>query len=344
MSQISKESRKVFSKNVSVSITIGLLAGLLITAITLLNFLSSIAGFVAFCLLAIPVIFACHLSYAAVTLGLDVKLSSFFIYFRQYFSYGFVGVFRLIRAALLTLAVLVGSLITCGLIASIVFFRINPDGFAEVVNAFYDYAYLGSDTYTLNELLSMNGGILTMFILISIVPTYVISSLFFIYKVSLRSLNIYFRMNVPKFNPMIVKAIEDHFYYINKWKVKRDFFKENWFILIIVLLFAAGGIVLGINLLSDPTQVANLAVSTMALSSILFFPIYFYNMHGIYSKYEIEFKKSSLEISKKIYEKVKNDYEMMGKDMEQEKEEFEKAINELEEESKENDDENNRYE
>lgn len=340
MSQISKEARKTFSNNVSISIVIGLFAGLLITAVTLLNFLSSFLGFIGFCLLILPIIFACHLAYAALALNIEVRLSSLFHYFKQYYSYSFIGVFRILKCALKALAVLVGSLVTFGVISSAILYRINPDGFTEVVNAFYDYAYLQSDTYTLAELLELNGGLLSLFILITTVPTYVISSIFLIYKISLKSLNIYFRMNMPKFNPLVVKTIEDHFYATNKWKVKKDFFANNWYIFIILLIFAAGGIVLGINLLTDPTQVANLAVSFMALSSILFFPIYFYKMHGIYMKYEIDYKKSSLEVSKRLYEKIKADYEMMGKQMGEEKDEFEKAIKSLEEESNPTDNDN----
>lgn len=344
MSQVSKEAKKVFSKNATMSITIGLFAGLVVTAVTLLNFLSFLLGFIGFCFISLPLIFGCHLAFAALALGMDVKFSALFYYFRQYYSFSFNGVFRVVKSALKALAVFVGALFTCGIISSAILLKINPDGFSEVINAFYDYSFLGSDTYTINDLFAMNGGLLSIFMLSTLIPTYLSSSIFFVYKLSLKSLNVYFRMNVPKFNPMIVRAIEDHFYSLNKWKIKKDFFKNNWFIPLLMLAFAAGGIVLGINVLTDPTQVANISISFMALSSIVFFPIYFYIMHGIYSKYEIDYKKSSLEISKRIYERVKFDYEAMGKEMEQEKEEFEKVINSLEEESKEDNDENSSQE
>lgn len=339
MSQISKEAYKTFKNNASLSIVIGILAALVITAVSLLNFLTPVLGFIGFCLISIPMIFGCHLAYAALALGIDVKLSALFRYFRQYYSFSFSNCFRVLKCSLKALGVLVASLVTCGFIVSIILFKINPDGFVETINAFYDYYTLASDTYTYNEIMAMNGGLFTTFIMCSEIPSFIIATLFLAYKISSKSLNVYFRMNMPKFNPMIVKAIEDHFYSINKWKIKRDILGNNWSALVFALLFAAGGIVLGIFVINNPLYVANVAVSFIALSCIVFFPIYFYKMHGIYIKYDIDYKKSSLEISKRIYERIKNDYEMMGKEME-DKEEFEKVINDLEEESNSNNDEN----
>lgn len=335
MKKISKEVTKVFAENAGISIIIGILAGLIITAISLLNFLSSFLCLVAFCLLGIPLLFACHLAYAAIAMGIELNMSTMLNYLKQYYSYSYFGVFRIVKALLKAMLALLICIFLFGMISTAILYRLDSAGFNEAINAFYEYSYLGEEAYSFSEIMTMNNGILSKFLLIAIVPSFALSTMYFSYKLGLKSMNIYFRIGVPKMNLYLVRSIEDQVYAKNKWSIKKDLFSYNWFVIPLMIVFAVGGAVLGFFNFEDPSQVAFLSVSFIALSSVIYFPIYFYRMHGLYSKYELEYKKNTLDVTKKLYEKIVAQSEFN----ELQKEEFKQTLDELENEENENSEE-----
>lgn len=300
-----------FKKNAGSYFAVGILCGLFLALLALLSFIDIVVFVATIPFLALPFIFACHISCYYLEASQPITVSSFWRYFFGYFRPQFRGCFRGIRSFLLSLAFYLAGLVATYLILYAVFRAHYGVVFTDAMN---DLAtrYM-SNEYTYEELyflLEENGNLLLTFITyVSSFPV-IVAVTYFMSSILYASLSIYYRTNVVGAVPSLIRLAINNTYSIHRHTIKKDWLKLNWPLLLLPLL---GG-VLGATIYFLVVKDINLLFPIMTIAAVtplmFFLPFYFANMEILYHRYQNAFKEGNKMAVETILARIQNSIEL----------------------------------
>lgn len=288
-----------FKKHIGGALAITFLCSFVATLSVLLSFFLQQVWYLVFFFVAIPIFFVGHATSISMLLGQPINLKNTFTFFGKYFNLSFFGCYKVLRSLLKTIGCYFAIIVTVLFVFTFVLRFADPNfmtSVQEVMEAWTEYN-LGDSGITFNDILTMNGGLVEKYMLFVIFPSSIISSTYFIYNISINSLNIYLRMTFPSWNPRVISLIEKEFKFSNRWKVKKDNLLLNWPNYLLMLVFGVGGLIFGYYFANDFLLVENYGLLFIAISSLLFLPTYFFKMQCLFEKYEIRYKESALKVA-----------------------------------------------
>ena len=306
-----KKSFERFKKNAPSYIAIGLLCGLFISLLAMLSFVDGTIFLLTIPLFALPFIFASFIACYFLEANMPVNIGIFFRYYFGYFRPQFRGCFKGIKYFLLSLAVYMGGLMVAYLVGCYVFWRIHGDVFQSSLEAFIiDYLNNRTGYDELIARLEENDGLLLTFITyisaFPIIPAFI----FFVYGTSFSSLSIYYRSNITAAAPSLIRLGINNAYAIKGRKMRKDWFKLNWPMLVLPVLGSALALLLYFLFINNISFLSAIIILGCVASLLFFLPFYFPNMETIYHRYEIAFKEGNKKAIEMILARIQSSIEL----------------------------------
>ena len=301
---------------------LGLTTGILIAAIIAIDLLVPGLVIITFPFIILPLIFSATMQHLMVHHGANITLTgsfrSFFLYFRQ----AFFGSFNYVISLLKAIIIFIGVELTVSFTASFFFQAFSKD-FVDAMN--YMYAVLETNDVTMETLegvLTMNNGILAVYLSIIVVPAFFIAILFLIYFISRYSVSIYMRFRARAINSRFVRFVYSDVVKRKRGEMLKDYLSLNWPLFLLLIIGFAGGAVLGFYWQHDFITMLTCGMVLGAFLSSFFLPFYFPNQEALFDKYEVDFKNGANNIAQMLVKNIQNDIEIS----QEEKERLEKAI------------------
>ena len=283
-----------FKKNASSYIAVGIFSSLFIILAATLSFLDVSISLLTIPLMVLPFLFASHVACFYLEVKQPINVSSVSRYFFGFFNPQFRSSFRGIRAFLTSLAVYFGVMIFAYVLCYGIYQRVYGETFITSFKNLLN-VYMSNETSyddlmaTLNE---NNGLLLTFFIYVTTIPL-PFAVLWFIYSISFASVSIYYRLNIRAAAASLIRLAINATYLKCKSKMRADWFKLNWPLLVLSLLGSVIGGLIALFFIED----VNFLPAIVSLGSVallfLFLPFYFANMEVIYCRYEQAFKEGN---------------------------------------------------
>lgn len=321
-----------FKKNSSSYLAVGILCGLFLILVASLSLINETLFIIAVPLLALPFLFASHISCYYLEAGQPINLSNFFRYFFGFFRPQFRGSFRGIRSFLLSLAIYVGGMVVFYFIFYFIFRsyygRVFDDSIVKLMKTYLDDEATYSSIFSVLE--ENNGLLLTFIIYISAFPI-PFAFTFFVYSISYASLSIYYRANMSiNAGPALLRLAISNTYSRYGRSIKKAWFKLNWPVLVIPTVGAAIGATIFFLLIDDVTFLPALITLGTITFFIFFLPFYFPNMEVLYHRYVNTFKEGNQMAVEAILARIQNSIELS----EEERRNLEQSFNDQDEEEK----------
>ena len=283
-----------FKKNVSSYISVGIFAGLFLILGATLSFVDASIVILAIPLLVMPFLFASHVACYFLEANQQVNISSVSRYFFGFFRPQFRGSFRGIKSFLISLAVYFGFMILAYVIFYSIFRNIYGEPFVEQFRNVLVLYSSNDATYEdlLNALHENNDLLLTFFIYVSTTPV-PFAVIWFIYSISFNSLSIYYRLNLRSGAVGLIRLALNATYSRYRNKMRADWFKLNWPLLVLSLVGSIVGGLIAYFLIKDILYFTAIVTLGSVGLLFLFLPLYFSNMEVIYMQYESAFKEGN---------------------------------------------------
>ena len=296
-----------FKKSAPSYLAVGILCGLFMALLAMLSFIDTAIFLLTIPLFALPFLFASFIACYYLEGGFPVNISSFFRYYFGYFRPQFRGCFKGIKYFLLALACYMGGLMVAYLVACYIFFRKYGTAFQDSLEALiFDYLQNNLSYEEIYAHLETNDGMLLTFMTyvtaFPIVPGY----LMFIYGTSFSSLSIYYRTNAATTAPSLIRLAVNQTYVENGRKMRKDWFKLNWLLLVLPLLGAGVAIAIYFLLINNPSYLSPIIMLGCSIPYIFFLPFYFPNMEVLYHHYQHSFKDGSAKAIKMVLNRIQN--------------------------------------
>lgn len=306
-----KNSFERFKKNAPSYIAVGLLCGLFILMLSLLSFVDSTVFLLTIPFFALPFLFASFIACYFLEAQMPVNIGIFFRYYFGYFRPQFRGCFKGIKYFLLSLAVYMGGLMVAYLIGCYVFWKIHGNVFQSSLEGFIiDYLYNNLSYDDMIARLEENNGMLLTFITyvssFPIIPAFI----FFIYGTSISSLSIYYRANINGAAPSLIRLGINNAYLNKGRKMRKDWFKLNWPLLVLPLVGSAIGVLIYFLFINNINFLGPIIILSCVASLLFFLPFYFPNMETIYHRYEIAFKDGNKRAIEMILARIQSSIEL----------------------------------
>ena len=306
---------------------LGLTTGILIAAILAIDLLVPTLCIFTFPLIILPIIFAGSLQHVVLNTQGQITMSSSLRAFGLYYRPDFFGCFSYFISLLKSILSFLIIELAISSVTSYIFMYLVP-GFSDTVNHFMEILESGSlEIESLNELLEMNGGILFIYSLIVILPSFAFAVIFFIYNISRNSLNIYYRLHTRAANGRLVRYIYKDVVRRNRMRMFKDYLSLNWPLYLILLFGMGGGAAGGFFWTQDLITIITCMLVGGAFLSSFFLPFYFGNQEALYDAYVEEFKISTNNVSQFFLRNLQANIEMT----QEEKERLEKSLQNMEE-------------
>ena len=321
---------KRFKNNASSYIAVGVLCGLFLVLVSLLSFIDVAIFMIGVAVLALPFLFASYVSCYFLEANQQITIGAFFRYYFGFFSPQFRSSFRGIISFLKSLAVYFGALVVLYLVLFLVFRNYYGESFLETLT-YLVAQYSGGASYEelFNVLYDKDGMLLTFMTYVSGFPI-PLALAFFLYSISFNSLSVYYRLNVSGASPAMLRLGVANTYANHRHKMRKDWFKLNWLILVLPVLGAGLGALVYFLLVNSILFLVPCLVIGAMFSLIFFLPFYFPNMEVLYHRYENAFKEgnkiavetvlSRIQTSIELSEEEKRSLEASFKDDEEKKE------------------------
>lgn len=303
-------SFKRFKSNMSSYIAVGVFCALLFVLVSTLSFIDKFIALIAVPLLALPFLFASHISCYLLEMNQPITPGAFFRYYSSFYSPQFRSSFRVLISFLKTLAVYFIALTVSGIIMFIVFYNINGALFTESINAVIR-EYMNGMTYEeLIELLNENDGILLTYIAyVTAMPIPFAITAFF-YFISFSSIAIYYRANVNIGAPSLLRLAIANTYEKVRHSMRKDWLKLNWPLLALLFVGSVSSGLICIFVFKKIAFMSPAFVIGAFILLIFFLPFYFPNMEVLYHRYENSFKEGNKKAIQIILERIQNSIEL----------------------------------
>ena len=282
-----------FKNNKTSYIAVGVLCALFLILAATLSFIDELVFILAIPLIALPFLFASHISCYLLEAGEPITVRAFFHYFISFFRMQFRGSFRGITSFLKSLAVY-------GAIMVISYFVLYFVYQAQYGDAFYSAAanliekYLNGASYEeLISVLDENDGMMLTFIsYVSAIPLpFAITG--FIYWISFNSISLYYRANVNNGAPSLLRLAIANSYARYRRSMRKDWFRLNWLILVLPLVGSGFAALIYFLLIKNALLLGPMLTVGAFIPLLFFLPFYFPNMEVLYHRYENVFKEGN---------------------------------------------------
>lgn len=304
-------ARGRFKKNAPSYLAVGILCGLFMALLAMLSFIDGSIFLLSVPIFALPFLFASFVACYSLEIDLPINFSAFFRYYFAYFRPQFRGCFKGIKYFLLALAFYMGGIMVAYLIFCFVFFQKYGVTFQNALESlFVDYL---NNNLTYEEIyshLEENDGLLLTFITyvysFPIIPGFI----FFIYGTSFSSLSIYYRSNTAPAAPSLIRLAINQTYIDKGRKMRRDWFKLNWPLLVLPLIGSAVGAIIYFLFINNTLFLTPIIFLGCSVSLIFFLPFYFPNMEALYHRYQLAFKEGNARAVKMVLNRIQSSIDL----------------------------------
>lgn len=300
-----------FKKNAFSYIMVGLLCGFFLVLLAMLALVDETIFLLTIPFFALPFIFASFIACYYLEANQPITVSAFFRYYFGYFRPQFRGCFKGIKYFLLSLAIYFGGLMVAYLVCFYMFRQAYGDTFQTSIEALISN-YL-STNMTYEEILiqlEKNDGLLLTFITyvssFPIIPAFI----YFVYGTSFSSLSIYYRSSIANTTPSLIRLAVNNVYLSQGSKMRKDWFKLNWLIMVLPILGSAVAIAIYFLFINNPTFLNSIILLGCIISLLFFLPFYFPNMEVIYHRYTSSFKEGNKKAIKMVLERIQSSIEL----------------------------------
>ncbi|MBP5574759.1 MAG: hypothetical protein J6X50_03335 [Bacilli bacterium] len=300
-----------FKKNPSSYIAVGIFCGLFFILAATLSLIDVSFAMLAIPLIVLPFLFSSHVACYFLEANQPITISAISRYFFGFFRPQFRSSFRGIRSFLTSLAVYFGAMIVvyvfCYAYFKNAYGEVFTEAFKNISNIYFSYE--SSYAELLNAMNENGGMLLTFFIYVSTIPI-PFALLWFIYSISFSSLSIYYRLNVRTGSPSLIRLAVSATYSQFKKKMRSDWFKLNWPVLVLSLIGSIAGGLISYFLIED-ISFFPVIVTLGGVTLLLFFlPIYFANMEAMYDHYTAAFKDGNRIAVETILDRIQSSIDL----------------------------------
>ena len=282
-----------FKKNKVSYISVGILCALFLVLAATLSFIDELVFILAIPLIALPFLFASHISCYLLEVGEPITLKAFFHYYFSFFRMQFRGSFRGITSFLKSLAVYGSVMLISYFVLYFVFQAQYGETFlnaaASVVNKYLD----GASYEDLINMLNENDGMMLTFIsYVSAIPLpFAITG--FIYWISFNSISLYYRANINNGAPSLIRLAIANSYARYRRSMRKDWFRLNWLMLVLPLVGSSIAALIYFLLIKNALYLGPILTIGAFVPLLFFLPFYFPNMEVLYHRYENVFKEGN---------------------------------------------------
>ena len=299
-----------FKKNALSYVAVGLLCGLFLILVSILSFIDNLVFILAVPVLALPFLFASHVSCYLLEANEQITVGAFFRYFISFFRPQFRSSFRGFISFLKSLAVYCGILMVCYL----VFYLVYRNQYGSIFNNSVENLvnrYVNGMTY--EELVAAleenNGLLLTFMMYVSSIPMpFAITA--FIYLVSFSSLSIYYRANVNNGTPSLLRLGIANAYARYRRSMRKDWFKLNFLLIVLPIVGAIIASLLYFFVIKNIYYLSAVLTVGCFVPLLFFLPFYFSNMEVLYHRYEEVFKEGNHMAIETILRRIQTSIEL----------------------------------
>lgn len=298
-------SKQSYTSHPLNSWAIGVICGLFISVVCLIDLVYPSLTLIFIPFLALPMVFACIMMHFGLHFDNQVTSKGIFHFVGLYFSRSFRSSFRVVFSFLKAILFNIAILVVLGLIMYFSFLGVNgatfSEGFNQLASAIQNTDLLSSDYIAnIEAILSANNNLLYKFFFSIVIPTDCLTVVMFFYFASLSSLSIFARLALPDVNSNFVHAVMKNAVKKNRSSFYRCYFALNWPLYVCLLGGMTGGALITLNYIFDSATAVTIAVSSGFALASLFMPFYLNNMEAIYFLMEPEVKSSSVELSQQV--------------------------------------------
>ena len=299
-----------FKGNITSYIAVGVFCALFFVLLAVLSLIDEVAFIIAVPFLALPFLFASHISCYLLEAGEPIKIGSFFRYFISFFRPQFRGSFRGIISFLKVLAVYFTILVISYFSFYFAYRHIYGEAFTNAIG-YLNTIYLSGASYEeLVELLEENNRFLLTFIYyVSAVPIpFTIAA--YMYFISYSSISVYYRANINNGTPSLIRLAIASSYSRYGRSLKKDWLKLNWLIFVLPLVGSGLGALIYFLVIKDVTYLAPALTIGAFIPYLFFLPFYFPNMEVLYHRYENVFKEGNKMAIESLLERIQSSVEL----------------------------------
>lgn len=305
-----KASLDRFKKNMSSYIAVGILCALFLILVSALSIIDELLFFIAIPLVALPILFASHVNCYLLEANQPITTSSFFNAFLGFFRPQFRCSFKGIISFFFSLIIYVGLTVISYVVMYAIFKAHYGDYFLSALDKLATQ-YLAGDTYEeLAVILQENGGVLLTFISFVAALPLPFSIVTFMCLVSYNSISLYFRINMTSGAPSLMRLGISTTYRVNKKEMVKDWFKLNWWLILLPLLGALIAGIICVFGLKEYYLLPTFATIGLFIPLVFFLPFYFPNMEVLYHRYEESFKEGNVKAIEIILQRIQSSIDL----------------------------------
>ena len=307
---LASQSFARFKNNISSYIAVGVLCGLFFVLLTAFSILDEMILVIAVPVLALPFLFASHISCYLLSIGEPIRLRAFFHYFVSFFRPQFRGSFRGITSFLKSLAVYGILMIIIYFSFYLIYRQQYGELFLNSVNELVSQYLAGASYDELLVALKANDGLLLTFMMyVSALPLpFAIAT--FMGFISFNSISLYYRANINNGTPSLMRLAIANAYSRYRRSMRKDWFKLNWLIVVLPLVGSALSSLIYFFVVKDPLYLPPILNAGAFIPYIFFLPFYFANMEVLYIRYENVFKEGNKMAIEAFLERIQTSIEL----------------------------------
>ena len=299
-----------FKNNMASYILVGVFCALFFVLLATLSFIDEAAFILVVPFLALPFLFASHISCYFLEANEPIKIGSFFRYFITFFRPQFRGSFRGIISFFKTLAVYAVITLISYLVFYLAYRQMYGDTFINALNDLTTQYLDGLSYEELVELLEANDRFLLTFIYyVSAVPI-PFSIAAYMYFISYSSISVYYRANINNGTPSLMRLAIASSYSRYGRSLKKDWLKLNWLIFALPLIGSALGALICLLAIKNVLYLAPALTIGAFIPYLFFLPFYFPNMEVLYHRYENVFKEGNKMAIESLLERIQTSLEL----------------------------------
>ena len=299
-----------YKSSISGTWILGITTGLLIAAILAIDLVAPGVVVLSFPVLILPIVFAGMFQHVMLRKGENLTVLGSLRSFTLYFTGTFYGCFSVIISFLKTVLFFVIVEFFVSILVSTLFQLFSPAFVQTMVYLNELLEQAEATTTDLLKVLEMNGGILNIYLIVVLAPSFFLCVLFLLYNISRNSLTVYLRMHIKNSNPRFIKMIYNEVIRRNRFKMMGDYFLLNWPLYLLLFVGFAGGGVLGYFWKGDITVVLATGLTLGAILASFFLPFYFPNNEALYEKYEDQFRIGAATIANMLVKNLQQNIDL----------------------------------
>ncbi len=332
-SKLIQHARNTYKEAPLSSWILGLITGVVVTAIIALDLLVPALSFILFPFIIVPILFSATMQHVVLKTRDQLTFMSAVRGFGLYYSFEFRGVLRFMINLIKSILVFFIVEMTVSFIATTVYQFTNP-GYVDAVNKLYEVVsaqQLSIDDFY--AVLDMNGGVLFDYLCVVFFPSLYISIIFLIYNLSRQSLMIYFKMQHPQINARFLGFVYNETVRGRRMQMLGDYLSLQWPLIILLGLGMGGGTVLGYFWQRDLFTMLACGLAGGALLATFFLPFYFPNQEAFYDAYADEIDRAGGRVASLIITNIQQNIDVSNEEKERLKKSFD-DINPLDDDNK----------